>query len=232
MAPKPDKPAGGNLLVDDPQEIARSLRLGQELIVQKEMAAEKHWASLAGWRENQYLLVDGPDFPVSTGSIFQNNVLLVRFLHLGRMFGFAAKVRAVVREPPLMVLSWPPSLEVVTLSQERRYAVDLAAHLTLNPDAAAQSAEGRLRDLSAHGCQVVVQPGDLPSPQAVAKGTRARVSLALPGQAEPVLLSAEVRNLLKREDKLVVGLLFDSGQEKVTGRIDLLLQQQLSLCLI
>lgn len=217
------------IIIDNPATIAACLQVGLEVIVQKDVGQEKQWASILGWSPEQFLLLDGPVAWASAAQLFPQNRLLIRFISLGSFYGFEAKVLVLFKNPLLVVTEWPRQLERMALSQENRYAVNLAVDLVaLESDGSlGQTHSAILNDISQGGCQVRLRR----SPATVRdfyKGSQARLFLKPAENAPPVQLTAEVRNTQRTGSDLVLGMRFVPGQDKAMSQVQLHLAPQLS----
>lgn len=200
-------------VIEEPRQIQEVLRLGLEVIAQKESGSEKRSAVITGWSLGRYLILEGLSSMVFSGALFQGNSLLVRFQYLGGVFGFAAQVRAVIKDPPLVVLAWPAKVERVHLTSEKRVALELEVILQGNgSDGEAASSEVVLRDLSRGGGQLMLAANRV-NQETFTPQTAVSISFVPPGKGQPVAMSAEVANTRATTGGLVLGVHFNEGQD-------------------
>jgi hypothetical protein len=144
------------------------------------------------------------------------------------LYGYAGRVEQVVREPLLVVVSWPERLEVMALGAEPRAAANLPAGLTLlHPGGRRTDFEATLEDLSPSGCRISLQRGRA-SEGRLERGAQVEVRITLPGATEPTVLAAEVRNSLSGERFLSLGIRFGAeGQDSQLAAVARVVDRQL-----
>ena len=214
-------------ILTEAKAITATMQVGNEVLVQKELSAERHWANFIGWIPGEFLFLDGPRQLVKMGFLFKGNVILVRYLYLGTMYGFTSKVYDLIGYPLMVLVEWPAKVEVMRPSSEPRAAANLEAHLfVLRPDGQHLKFPATLRDLSCSGCKLLV-PRDKKSENRFSSGVQTAIQVQIPGQEKPLTLRAEVRNVLKQKDDIVLGLRFSEDQPDKRAIIASIMERQL-----
>ncbi len=210
-------------VLSDSGEMARVLRVGAEVMLQRELSDQRFAATLAGWVPGEAVIIH-EDTPLGlSGELFRRNMLLVRFLSHGAIYGFGSRVLTTMRELSLIILEWPPEMEVVPLSQELRVACRQSATLRLDGE---RSLVAEMRDLSMAGCQVAVALNN-PLLSALAAGSRLELSFRLPADQKIERLAAEVRNSRRGQKTMYLGLQFSPEQHDNLALIERIVSMQL-----
>jgi len=216
-------------ILTEAKAIAATMQVGNEVLVQKELSTDRHWANFVGWIPGEFLFLDGPRQLVKMGFLFKGNVILVRYLHLGTMYGFTSKVYDLIGYPLVVLVEWPAKVEVMRPSSEPRAAANLDAQLfVLRPDGQHMKFPSVLRDLSCSGCKLLVQRDKI-SENRFSPGLQTAIQVQIPGQEKLLTLRAEVRNILKQKDDIILGLRFFEDQPDKRAIIAGIMESQLLL---
>jgi len=221
-----DKTAGRE--IEATADILATFEVGLEVALQKDISTGQNWAAMAGWLAGKAVILDGPRALVKQGILFGGNAVRARYLHLGRLYGFAANVLQVWREPMLVVLDWPERVEMMPLGSERRVSTRMSTNLTLmHAGGRTSSFAAQIDDLSRSGCRVRVER-DRQTDRRFEPGSQIEITLELPGWDKPVAMKAEVRNVLTREGFLSLGSKFsEKEQAREREAIAVLVESQL-----
>ncbi len=216
--------------VSEPSQIEALLRVGMQVIVQKEVGQERIWARLVGWLPEGAVILDGPSQWVGLGQLFAQNRLLVRFISLGSFYGFATRVMTVLKAPLLVVLEWPRQMDKVPLSSENRYVVNVPIQLATRGHDGGFSppGEAQLADLSRGGCQVRGRRGGLAAAD-LSPGRLVRLTVNVPTFPQALDVLGQIRNTQVTGPEVVMGLRFEAGQTKTLERLQLVLAPMLRL---
>lgn len=218
-----------NKIITDAKIIAGTMQVSSEVLVQKELSNERYWANFVGWIPGEFIFLDGPRQLVKQGFLFKGNVIFVRYLHLGTMYGFSTKVYDIIGYPLTVLLEWPEKVDVMRPRTARRAASNLSAQLfLLQPDGDHSQFPAMLRDLSGAGCKVLVAR-DKDSENYFKAEAPAAVHVKIPGEDKPFTLRAEIRNILKQKKDIVLGLRFTEDQPEKRAAIEVVVGRQILL---
>lgn len=213
-------------LIKDPWHVSARLRVGLAVLLRRPMGGGDFWCTLAGWDRGEWLLLNSVERLVLSGSLMKGAGLDFRFLSRGAVHGFSAAVRALFIDPPLLMVGWPQTLQVLPLSGEKRSEVFFEVEvMTGGEEDRPGKQRAQVLDISRHGCQIELPR--LPLEDTVlSQGDRLSLVMPLPGEDTEARLEAEVRSVAVFRDSLNVGLKFTAGQEAVTQRIARILERQ------
>ena len=85
-----------------------------------------------------------------------------------------------------------------------------------------------LRDLSSEGCKVLVAR-EKHTENSFKAGAQAAVHVKIPGEEKPYTLRAEIRNILKQKEDIVLGLRFTEDQPEKKAAIEVVVGRQILL---
>lgn len=179
------------------------LSLGKK--VQATLRGEKYQVALRGWMEEEYLIVDYPQFQGGYIKIAPLTGCSVSFTADGMYFDFQTMVLYAVAQPVrLMVLEYPKSFTSYKLRKDKRHKANFPCSFLVEEGASKTAFTGTIRDLSLSGALLThsqqVNKGDILS---------LKVNLAF---GEISDLKAQVRNVRKnpenKSEPFVTGLEF------------------------
>ena len=169
------------------------------------MRGEKYQVGLRGWVEDEYLIVDYPQFQGDVIKVAPLTGCSLSFTSDGTYFDFKTLVLYAVAHPVrLMILEYPKSFTSYNLRKNNRHKANFPFSFSLGDVTSEAAFTGTIRDLSLSGALIThsqkLTKGD---------GIRLNVNLAF---GELSGLKAQVRNVRKnpnsKNEPFVTGLEF------------------------
>jgi c-di-GMP-binding flagellar brake protein YcgR len=192
------------------------LSLGKK--VQATLRGEKYPVALRGWVEDEYLIVDYPQFQGDVIKIAPLTGCSLSFTSDGTYFDFKTLVLYAVAHPVrLMVLEYPKSFTSYNLRKNNRHKANFPFSFSMGDGASEASFAGTIRDLSLSGALITHS-------QRLTKGENIRLNVNL-AFGELSNVKAQVRNVRKnpgsKSETFVTGLEFS----KLSPEHDKILRQ-------
>ena len=129
------------------------LALGKK--VQATLRGEKYQVALRGWVEDEYLIVDYPQFQGDFVKIAPLTGCSLSFTSEGTYFDFKTLVLYAVAQPVrLMVLEYPKSFTSYKLRKNNRHKANFPFSFSIEGAASEKTFTGTIRDLSLSGALV------------------------------------------------------------------------------
>lgn len=143
------------------------------------------------------------------------DLLILRFLHEGVVYGFRTAVSRLVTDPEhLVFVHYPRLVEHVSVRREPRTACCMPCRVAYDGSG---PQPGLMLDVSAAGCRIVGQfEREEAAPSA---GCQVTVILALPDRTEPFQALGVVRRL-DRDEEWVLGIAFDQEQKELYDALE------------
>ncbi len=212
--------AGQNsAVVDSSEKLSTALRVGHQVIAQKQGAESRFRLELAGWSTGKYLIMGCPRNLLVSGHVSSGDILVIRYILRGVVYAFACQAMHVIFEPPLVLVGWPRDLSALPLTQEKRVSVQIPATIECEEeDQPPITLLATVTDLSQGGCQVEAVL-DIGASMPTEAGSKVRLTMNLGQGKEPDPIAAEVRNAMNTGGKLVLGIKFDDDSNVDVGRI-------------
>ena len=179
------------------------LSLGKK--AQATLRGEKYQVGLRGWVENEYLIVDYPQFQGDVIKIAPLTGCSLSFTSEGTYFDFKTLVLYAVAHPVrLMILEYPKSFTSYNLRKNNRHKANFPFSFSLGERTSEAAFTGTIRDLSLSGALVTHS-------QKLTKGDNIRLNVNL-SFGELSGIKAQVRNVRKnpnsKSEPFVTGLEF------------------------
>lgn len=202
--------------ISDVHRISDKLRVGHPLLLQKEISQEKTTCHVMGWEPGLYLALFVPARIGQLGFVFPGNAVLLRFVRLGKVYGFAAKVLESYSEYDLVLVEWPKRLEEVGLTSEMRLEINMQVNACVMKTTGLEFLPPqplKILDISKGGCRLCVSNN--PANTATYFNDR-HIQIKLPAQglAQPVNIKAQIRNTSVSGDELELGVQFGPDQDQ------------------
>jgi c-di-GMP-binding flagellar brake protein YcgR len=180
-----------------------SLSLGKK--VQATLRGEKYPVALRGWVEDEYLIVDYPQFQGDVVKIAPLTGCSLSFTSDGTFFDFKTLVLYAVAHPVrLMVLEYPKSFTSYKLRKNNRHKANFPFSFSVGDIASEALFSGTIRDLSLSGALITHS-------QRLTKGESIHLNVNL-SFGELSSVKAKVRNVRKnpgsKSEPFVTGLEF------------------------
>lgn len=205
------------VFITDKYKMTQKMRVGQSAILQKEISQEKSLCTFVGWDPERMLILSMPSKVGQLGFLYSSNAVVVRFLFLGKVYGFVSKVVDVLKEHDLVVLDWPRRLEEVELTREMRFEVQMTISASLKKKSNNEfrpEESIKLMDISSGGCRLSVarSPDNLES---YYSGREIEMMIPVSGKTDPAPVRAHIRNTTVTGECLELGTQFKPGQDQV-----------------
>ncbi len=209
------------VFITNRQQIAQRLRVGQSAILEKELSHEKSLCTILGWEPEHMVLLSLPSKVGQLGFLHTSNAVVIRFLFLGKAYGFVTKVMDLIRDHDLVLVSWPRRLEEVELTREMRFEVkmNISASLKSKSGPEFQPEESiKLLDISTGGCRLSVARNQ-DNLESYYSGREIEMRIPVAGQTDPAPVRVHIRNTAVTGEDLELGTQFRPGQEDVLERV-------------
>lgn len=111
-------------------------------------------ATVRGWKEDDYLLVETPDPKWRHKT---NDDIIGRLTHGGKYYGFTTSMIGILPEISMIVLRYPDDVVDTTLRESDRHEVTLPVKITYMTGANPHVYTGVITDISMGGCKLMSQ---------------------------------------------------------------------------
>lgn len=191
--------------------------LGCPLFIEFKQIKERQKSSLVGMMPNHYLIVTQPQMVGIRSLLEQEPRVLVRYVHMGEVFGFRAEVIGLIAVPfPLVFLSYPRAVERINLRYSTRVACHLPAVLTF----ADTPADGMILDISSGGCRFTGKAEVMDASRGLEVGAAVVLAFPLLGTEGTVQVAGVVRNVQADRQKTTLGVQFQKMPGEILDRIN------------
>ncbi len=211
------------------EDIERTLAIGETLLVQGKLRRQPLKMSLAGWVTGESILIAPSLAALAAGQIIKEELLLVRYLLLGKVYGFETTALKVLLDPPLLIVNWPAEVEVAAVSKEVRYMAKMPVVILFLNEGQEQilgSANATMLEMSCGGCRIkTLWQNDLM--ESYVPGSLVRVETQLGDADSPIKMNCVVRNLARQGNFAVLGLQLNQDDELLKSQINTALNMQL-----
>lgn len=190
------------------EEIERVLSMGEAMLIQGKLRSQPYKSILAGWIPGECIILAPSLAVLAAGQIVKEELLQVRYLLLGKVYGFETTVTRITLNPPLVIVEWPDEMEVASVSREVRQSANIPVVIVFYNETGQQilgSANATMTELSEGGCRLKtlwqneVMENYLP-------GSKVRVETGLGLASAPLTLNYIVRNFSRQGNYAVLGL--------------------------
>lgn len=140
------------------------LPLGLGIRVQAGVRGEQHRVSVRGWMENQYIIMDIPNFHGEVIRLAPQTGVSINYTIDGNFVSFkTAVLHTFYQAVSLMILEFPRNFETYNLRRHQRQRAHFPLAFSMDENATAHS-QGVIRDISIKGALIihsgVLQKGD------------------------------------------------------------------------
>lgn len=178
---------------------------------------ERQRCSLVGMLPGTCLITTLPRTVGIRNLLEQEPNVLVRYVHMGEVFGFRAETIGIIASPfPLVFLSYPATVERINLRRSSRVACHLPATLT----AGGAAAEGMILDISTGGCRLTLKVDALDPSARPTVGAPVALAFPLLGAEGEAGIRGIVRNVRADREKSTLGIQFQDVPREVRDRIE------------
>lgn len=165
------------------------------------------------------------DIPVMDGKktiLNYNASITARFLVDGTVYGFMTGMLRVHTKSGLMAMEYPDSIKKFNLRKSRRISLLLPAQVTTGYEKSSLSGDtwqtetlpGALLDLSGIGALIAVKPS-----KTADVGHKVTISTNLPDGTPIVSLEAEIKNIRRADEKLLLGVTFEKEDSEAKNTV-------------
>ena len=232
-SPAPDQERRKRVVAESAQsltqvsDIERTLCMGETVIIQGKLRSQPFKVTLAGWVAGEMIIISPALAVLAAGQIIKEEFLLVRYLMLGKVYGFETTALRVVLDPPLVVLEWPPLVEVAAVSKEMRQPAKLPVVVVFfENEQIIGSNDATMVELSLGGCRIKTSwQNDLM--ENYLPGNKVRVETPLGNPAAPLKMECTIRNFSRQGNLAVLGLQLDNKDDMLEAELNSILNMQL-----
>jgi hypothetical protein len=208
-------------------EVENSLSIGETVLMQGKLRTNPVKALLAGWIPNECVMLSPPLSILAAGQFVKDEFLLVRYLFLGKVFGFETIVRKMILDPSLVIVNWPDQVEVASISKEIRLRAHLEVSVILYNELKQEiPLKGMLIEISKGGCRIKI-PWNNDFMEYCIPGSLLELHMGLYRDKKPLNIACVVRNFSKQGGYANMGLQFNESSEEFKKELDYILNVQL-----
>ncbi|GAB7082174.1 flagellar brake protein [Megalodesulfovibrio paquesii] len=200
------------------EAISLTLPLGGEALVEITNTHRRFKTVFVGMDRGQFVLLKLPVTRQLLDVLLPRMDLTVRFLtDGGRIFGFKAQVAHLTVKPfPLLFLTYPKKVEVLKLRKHERTACYQPIVFYLK----GEDHHGVVVNISAGGCRIVVEEGEVQTLLATAAGEEIIFQFRPFGSDDSVYLHGTVKTALMDHEKLSMGVAFHDLDPDLAAQIE------------
>jgi len=194
-----------------------SIEPGSQLLIEFRGRDERVKSILVGMEPNEYLVVRIPEFAQFKSKLIEGNYVVVRYVSLGCVHGFRAKIMGFTQLPvPVTFLSYPQVVESINLRKKKR----IACYLPALAVAGQLEHKGVITNISSEGCRFKCRIAASESAPALQADTAVVVSFPLLGSEGVHSCGGEVRNVQRAHQKISMGVRFDDVHPEIVEKIE------------
>jgi c-di-GMP-binding flagellar brake protein YcgR len=164
-------------------------------------------------------------FGVLKDIIYPKNTVIVRYVlegKSGQVIAFKVKVSQVLSQPsPLVITTFPTSLQSLGLRSEKRASPGIAAELTFSDNTSNHKA--LIVDVSHSGCRLGIEEQLLGSVDGEPTALDSEVTVCVDLSDKTILLEGRIKNVKSEEGYVFLGIQFQSAHRD----IDVLLKRHI-----
>jgi len=200
--------ASGSGAINDPKQLAAALRVGHQVMIQKQGTNARFRAVIVGWSDDRYVIAEIPRGQTISGHVAAGDELVLRYILRGVVYAFICRVMHVAFDPSLAVLAWPGGMSALPLTTERRLSVQIPATMEIDSEeTGGVTLLATITDVSSGGCQVEAVTVGGPALN-MDQGVRAKLRLSLAGNRREKTVETEIRNVMVSAGKVILGMSF------------------------
>ena len=170
---------------------------------------------LAGMISDEYLMIRVPAIPGILSRLNENDLIVVRYVYAGNVYGFNSTISNYIQKPALIVfLPYPAAVEIVNLRKAQR--VECLFPATVKTDKGDYKAV--IVDISQGGCRICLDHGASQSSLFDIDQTIG-LSFHLPGMAEEQVIESRIRVLKKDAQLSEMGIKFNEEDKDVLNNV-------------
>ena len=170
---------------------------------------------LAGMISDEYLMIRVPAIPGILSRLNENDLIVVRYVYAGNVYGFNSTISNYIQKPALIVfLPYPAAVEIVNLRKAQR--VECLFPATVKTDKGDYKAV--IVDISQGGCRICLDHGASQS-SLFDIDQMIRLSFHLPGMAEEQVIESRIRVLKKDAQLSEMGIKFNEEDKDVLNNV-------------
>lgn len=194
------------------------LPLGGEALVEITSTQRRFKSTFLGMERDQFVLLKLPMTRQLLDVLAPRMDLTVRFLmEGGRICGFQSQVSHISVKPyPLLFLAYPRRVEVLKLRKHDR----ASCYQPITFYMGGEDLRGVIVNISAGGCRVLVEEGDLEALRTAAPGEHIVFQFRLFGSEESLYLQGIIKTAVMEHGKLSLGVAFQELDTELATQIE------------
>jgi len=190
---------------------------GGQLLIEFRGRDERVKSTLVGMETNEYLVIRIPEFAQVKSKLIEGNYVVVRYVSLGCVHGFRARIMGYTQLPvPVAFLSYPQAIETINLRKKLRVACYIPAIAV----AEQHELKGVITNISSEGCRFKFKIAANDSAPVLRVDTPLVLSFPLLGNEGVHSCGGEVRNVQRANQKISMGIRFDDVHPEIVEKIE------------
>nr|WP_280712743.1 flagellar brake protein [Desulfobaculum xiamenense] len=180
------------------------------MLVEPAGMGDRFKTDFVGMVRGQYLIVRVPRIPGLNDYLYVEKVVTVRYLHEGQVFGFGSEVLWNLTAPfRLLFLRYPKTIETLNLRKAQRVDCFLPVQVGSGEgEGQYVQSGGMMLNLSAGGCQLVLDSAEDAEMPSFAVDSRLDVSFTMVGSDRSIKLTGKVKNVSLHRSRMYLGVMF------------------------
>lgn len=200
----------------DQENIPFNIELGCQLFVQSEASNQRIPSFMIGVIPQSGLIIKTPYAPGSESSFVTGSEIIIRYVFMGEVFGFKAKILSAIAFPfRLTFTSYPEKIEKMTLRKKQRILCNIPAQLVYS----SFELKGVVVDMSSDG---VLFTSKMPEDGVVPLKINTAILLLMPlmGIEGKTKIEGVVKNIRQSEKTIQFGIAFRNLSEDLIRKLD------------
>lgn len=190
---------------------------GSQLLIEIKGKEERIKSILVGMEANEYLVIRIPEFALVKSKLIEGNYVVVRYVCLGCVHGFRARIMGYTLLPvPVVFLSYPQVVETINLRKKMRVACYIPAIAVIGQ----HELKGVITDISSAGCRFKFRVAADDAAANLQSGAAMVLSFPLLGNEGVHSCQGEIRNVQRMNEKISTGIKFDNIHPEIVEKIE------------
>jgi len=208
--------------IKNKKKLSLNIELGCKLSIQLEGVKERLSSFLIGMEPNLYLIIKKPLRGSSEYLVSEGSDLIIRYVHLGEVYGFHATALISITNPTTITfLSYPQRIEKINLRKNPRINSIIPAYLNHEKD----KLNGVIKNLSTQGIKFTTKTIENSILKDILIGDEVSISFPLPGINGNLEIQGTIRNKSHEEEETGFGIEFNDKNAEAIGMIDAYINQ-------
>jgi c-di-GMP-binding flagellar brake protein YcgR len=199
------------------KNLSLNIELGCKLFVQIEGIKERLSSNLIGLLPKRYLIVRTPMLTGIEYILKEGNKVVVRYVHLGEVYGFhSTVVRSITNPSKIIFLSYPQQIETINLRKVPRIGCFFPASLHHQKD----EVKGIIKNLSVEGIKFTTKNIEGLPLEKLSIEDDVVLHFPLLGIDGIQEIHGKIKNMSQEQEELDFGIQFDKKDFKTITMID------------